>query len=122
VINDLNYFLTPIVIRIHPSNSLMDGSAIDSFLLVFRISVTALRAVPQCRELQALVPAMSKECATPVCTLLFSRVLFQFFPACLLFKPAPLLLVSSPLVAFFLLLALPFVEEDARGDSRLGPG
>jgi hypothetical protein len=30
VINDLNYFLTPIVIRMYPSNSLMDGSAIDS--------------------------------------------------------------------------------------------
>jgi hypothetical protein len=100
----------------------MDGSAIDSFLPVFRISVTALRAVPQCGELQTLVPAMPEECATPVCTLLFSRVLFQFFPACFFLKPAHLLLVSSPLVAFFLLLTLPFVEEDARGDSGLGPG
>jgi hypothetical protein len=89
VINDLNYFLTPIVIRMHPSNSLMDGSAIGSFLPVFRVSVTALRTVPQCGELQTLVPAMSEECATPVCTLLFSRVLFQFFPACFFFKPAP---------------------------------
>jgi hypothetical protein len=121
VINDLNYLLAPIVIRIHPSNSLMDGSAIDSFLPVFKISVTALREIPHCWELQALVPAMSEECATPVCTLLFSRVLFQFFPARLLFKPAPLLLVSSPLVAFFLLLALPFVEENACGNPGLGP-
>jgi hypothetical protein len=100
----------------------MDGSAIDSFLPVFRIFVTALRAVPQCRELQALIPAMSEECATPVCTLLFSRVLFQFFHARLLFKPAPLLLVSLPLVAFFLLLALPFDEENACGNPGLGPG
>jgi hypothetical protein len=46
VINDLIYFLTPTVIRMHPSNSLMDGSAIDSFLPVLRISVTALRAIP----------------------------------------------------------------------------
>jgi hypothetical protein len=46
VINDLIYFLTPTIIRMHPSNSLMDGSAIDSFLPVFRISITALRAIP----------------------------------------------------------------------------
>jgi hypothetical protein len=47
VINDLNYFLTPIVIRMHPSNSLMDGSAIDSLLPIFKVLVTALRADPQ---------------------------------------------------------------------------
>jgi hypothetical protein len=76
VINDLNYFQTPIVIRMHPSNSLMDGSAIDSFLPVFRISITALRAIPQRGELQAFVPAVSKECAPPMCTLLFPRMLF----------------------------------------------
>jgi hypothetical protein len=51
VINDLNYFLTPIVNRMHPSNSLMDGSAIDSFLPVFKISITAFRAVSQCGKL-----------------------------------------------------------------------
>jgi hypothetical protein len=77
----------------HPSKSLVDGSAIDSFLPVFRVLVTAIRAVLQCGELQALISAMSEECATPVCTLLFSRVLFQFFPARLLFKPAPLLFI-----------------------------
>jgi hypothetical protein len=91
VINDLIYFLTPIVIRMHPSNSLMDGSAINSFLPVFRVLVTALGAVPQCGELQALVPAVSEECAPPMCTLLLPRVLFQFFLARLFFKPAPLL-------------------------------
>jgi hypothetical protein len=51
VINDLNYFLTPIVTRMDPSNSLMDGSAIDSLLPIFRISITALRAVSQCGKL-----------------------------------------------------------------------
>jgi hypothetical protein len=54
----------------------MDGLAIDSFLLVFRISITALKAIPQCGELQAFVPAVSKKCAPPMCTLLFPRVLF----------------------------------------------
>jgi hypothetical protein len=122
VINDLNYSMTPIVIRMYPSNYLMDGSVIDSFLHVFKTSITAFRAILQCGELQALVPAVSEECAPPMCTLLFPCVLFQFFPARLLFKPAPLLLVSSPLVAFFLLLTLPFVEEDARGNPGLGPG
>jgi hypothetical protein len=106
----------------HPSNSLVDGSGIDSLLPVFRVLVTALRVVPQCGELQALVPVVSEECAPPMCTLLLSRVLFQFFPVCLFFKPVPLLLVSSPLVAFFLLLTLPFVEEDACGNPGLGPG
>jgi hypothetical protein len=48
VINNLNYFLTPIVIKMYPSNSLMDGSAIDSLLPIFKVLVTALRAVPQC--------------------------------------------------------------------------
>jgi hypothetical protein len=100
----------------------MDGSAIGSLLPVFRVLITALKAVPQCGELQALVPAVSEECAPPMCTLLFPRVLFQFFPARLLFKPAPLLLVSSPLVAFFFLLALPFVEENVCGNPGLGPG
>jgi hypothetical protein len=75
VINDLNYFQTPIVIRMHPSNSLMDGSAIDSFLPVFRVLITALRAILQCGELQAFVPAVPKESASPVCTLLLPRVL-----------------------------------------------
>jgi hypothetical protein len=75
VINDLIYFLTLTVIRMHPSNSLMDGSAIDSFLPIFRISITALRAIPQCGELQALVLAVSKECASLMCTLLFPCML-----------------------------------------------
>jgi hypothetical protein len=71
----------------------MDGSAIDSFLPVFRISITALRAVPQCGKLQTFVPAVSEECAPPMCMLLFPRVFFQFFPACFFFKLAPLLFI-----------------------------
>jgi hypothetical protein len=100
----------------------MDGSAIDSLLPIFKVLVTALRAVPQCGEFQTLIPAVPEECAPPMCMLLFSFVLLQFFPARFILKSAPLLLVSLPLLAFFLLLTLPFVEEDARGDPGLGPG
>jgi hypothetical protein len=73
VINDLNYFLAPIVIRMHPSNSLMDGSVIDSLLPIFKVFVTALRAVPQCGEFQTLILAVSEECA-PQCARSCSRV------------------------------------------------
>jgi hypothetical protein len=45
VINDLNYFLTPIITRMYPSNSFMDGSAIDSLLPVLKVPVTAFRTV-----------------------------------------------------------------------------
>jgi hypothetical protein len=50
VINDLDYFLTPIVTRMYTSNYFMDGSAIDSLLPIFKVLVTALRAVSQCRK------------------------------------------------------------------------
>jgi hypothetical protein len=53
----------------------MDGSTIDIFLPVFRISIIGIREIPQSGELQALVPAMSKECASPMCTLLFPCML-----------------------------------------------
>jgi hypothetical protein len=122
MINDLNYVLTPIVIRMHPSNYLMDGSAIDSLLPIFKVLVIALRAVPQCGEFQTLIPVVSEECAPPMCTLLFLCVLLQFLPARFFLKAAPLLLVSLLLVAFLLLLTLPFAEEDARGDPGFGPG
>jgi hypothetical protein len=46
MIDDLN-FLAPIPVRVDPSNSLMDGSAIGSLLPVLNIHVTTLRAVPQ---------------------------------------------------------------------------
>jgi hypothetical protein len=80
----------------------MDGSAIDSFLPILKISITALRAVSQCRKFQAFIPAMPEECAPPMCTLLLLRVLLQFSPARFFLGPASLLLVSPLLVAFFL--------------------
>jgi hypothetical protein len=46
VIDDFN-FLAPIPIGVDPSNSLVDGSAIGSFLPVFNISVTAFGTVLQ---------------------------------------------------------------------------
>jgi hypothetical protein len=66
VINDLNYFLTPIVTRMYPSNSFMDGSVIGSFLPILKVPVTALRAVPQRRKLQSFIPAVPEECAPPM--------------------------------------------------------
>jgi hypothetical protein len=50
MINDFNYFLTPIVTGMYPSNSFMDGSAIDSLLPIFEVPVTAFGAVSQCRK------------------------------------------------------------------------
>jgi hypothetical protein len=102
MINDFNYFLTPIVTRVYPSNSLMDGSVIGSLLPILEVSVTALRAVPQCRKFQAFIPALPEECAPPMRTLLFARVLLQFSPARFFLGPASLLLVSLLLVALFL--------------------
>jgi hypothetical protein len=102
VINDLNYFLTPIVTRMYPSNSLMNGSAIGSFLHILKVSVTALRAVSQCRKFQAFIPAVPEECAPPMCTLLFARVLLQISPVRFFLGPVSLLLVSPLLVALFL--------------------
>jgi hypothetical protein len=55
MINDF-YFLTSIVNGMYPSNSFRDRSAIGSFLPILKVSVTALRAVSQRRELQAFIP------------------------------------------------------------------
>jgi hypothetical protein len=46
----VNYFLTPIVTRMYPSNSFMDGSVIDSLLPILKVLVAALGAVSQCRK------------------------------------------------------------------------
>jgi hypothetical protein len=46
MIDDFN-FLAPIPIGVDTSNSLVDGSAIGSFLPVFDIPVTAFRTVLQ---------------------------------------------------------------------------
>jgi hypothetical protein len=102
VINDLNYFLTPIVIGMYPSNSFMDGSVIGSFVPILKVSVATFRAVPQCRKLQAFIPAVPEECAPPMCALLLARVLLQISLPCFFFGPAFLLLVPPLLVALFL--------------------
>jgi hypothetical protein len=54
----------------------MDGLAIDSFLPIFSVFITAFRAILQCGELQTLISAMPEECASPMCTLLLSCMLF----------------------------------------------
>jgi hypothetical protein len=101
MINDF-YFLTPIVNGMYPSNSFMDGSAIGSFLPILKVSVTAHRAVSQRRELQAFIPAVPEECAPPMRTLLFARVLLHFSSARFFLRPAPFFLMPPLLVAFFL--------------------
>jgi hypothetical protein len=75
VIIDFIYFYAPTVTRMNPSNSFMDGSAIDS-MPILRVFITAFRAIVQCRKLQALVPAMPEECTSLMCTLLFSCMFF----------------------------------------------
>jgi hypothetical protein len=96
VIIDFIYFYAPTVTGIYPSNSFMDGSAIDSFLPIFSVLVTAFRAILQCRELQTLVPTVPEECASPICTLLFPCILFLLSSVRFFFK--------SPLLLFVFLL------------------
>jgi hypothetical protein len=100
MINDFN-FLAPILVRVDPSNSLMDGSVMGSLLPVLKISVTTLRAVPQRGQLQTLVPTVPEERTSPVRSLLLARVLLQVPSVYFLFGSALLLLVSSLLVALF---------------------
>jgi hypothetical protein len=121
MINDFN-FLAPILARMYPSNSFVDGSAIGSLLPVLKIPITALTAVPQRGQLQTFVPTVSEERTPPVRALLLARVLLQISFACFLFGPAPLLLVLPFLVALFFQLALPLIEEDARGHPGFGFG
>jgi hypothetical protein len=72
VIIDFIYFYAPTVTRMNPSNSFMDGSAIDSILPILSVFITAFRAIVQCWKLQALIPAMPEERTSPMCTLLLS--------------------------------------------------
>jgi hypothetical protein len=106
----------------YPSNSFMDGSAIDSFLPIFSVLITAFRAILQRGEFQALILAMPEECASPMCTLLFPCMFFQLCYVRLFFKSPLLLLVSLLLVAFFFLLSLPLAKENASSYPGLGPG
>jgi hypothetical protein len=119
MINDFN-FLAPILVRMDPSNSLMDESAIGSLLPILNILVTALRAVPQCGQLQTLVPTVPEERTSPVRALLLARVSLQLPSVCLFFGSAPILLASSIPVTLFFQLVLPLVEEDTRGHLGLG--
>jgi hypothetical protein len=100
----------------------MDGSAIDSFLPIFSVLITAFRAILQCGKLQTLVPAMPEECASPMCTLRFPCMLFQLSSTRFFFKPSPLLFVFPLLVAFLFLLTLPLVKENACSYPGLGSG
>jgi hypothetical protein len=122
VITDFIYFYAPTVIKMYPSNSLMAGLVTDSFLPILSVLITAFRAIVQCGELQTLVPAMPEECTSPMCTLLFPCMLFQFSSAYFFFKPPLLLFVFLLLVAFLLMLTLPLVEENACSYPGLGPG
>jgi hypothetical protein len=88
----------------------MDGSVIGSILPVFDILVAAFGIIISCGKFQTLVPIVSEEGTSPMCTLLFSHVFFFFISPLLLF-------VLVLLIAFLFLLALPFIEEDTRSHS-----
>jgi hypothetical protein len=107
---NLIYFYAPTVTRTYPSNSFMDGSAIDSILPILRVFVTAFRTIVQCGELETFIPAMPEERTSPMSTLLLSCMFFSLSPVRFFFKPSLLLLVLLLLVAFLLLLTLPLVK------------
>jgi hypothetical protein len=100
----------------------MDGSAIDSFLPILSVLITAFRAIVQCGELQALVPAVPEERVSPMRMLLFPCMLFQLSSMCFFLKPPLLLFVFPLLVAFLFLLTLPLVKENACSYPGLGFG
>jgi hypothetical protein len=104
----------------YPSNSFMEGSAIDSILPILSVFVTAFRAIVQRGELQTLIPAVPKKRTPPMRTLLFSCMFFPFSSMRFLFKPPLLLLVFLFLVAFFLLPTLPLVKENTCSHPGLG--
>jgi hypothetical protein len=106
------YFYAPTVTGMYPSNSFMGGSAIDSILPILSVFVTAFRTIVQRGEFQTFIPAVPEERTSPMRTLLLSCMFFSFSPVRFLFKPSLLLLVLLFLVAFLLLLTLPFVKEN----------
>jgi hypothetical protein len=112
VIINFIYFYAPTVSRMYPSNSFMDGSAIDSILPILSIFVTAFRTIVQRGELQTFIPSVPEERTSPMRTLLLSCMLFSFSPVHFFFKPSLLLLVFLFLVAFFLLMTLPLVKGE----------
>jgi hypothetical protein len=100
----------------------MDGSAIDNILPILSIFVTAFRTIVLRGELQTLIPAVPEELTSPMRTLLLSCMLFSFFSVHLFLVSSLLLFVFLFLVAFFLLLTLPLVKEDARSHPGFGFG
>jgi hypothetical protein len=112
VIINFIYFYASTVFGMYPSNSFMDGSAIDSILPILSVFVTAFRTIIQRGEFQTFIPAVPEECTSPMRTLLLSCMFFSFSPMLFLFKPSLLLLVLLFLVAFFLLLTLSLVKEN----------
>jgi hypothetical protein len=112
VIINFIYFYAPTITRMYPSNSFVDGSAIDSILPILSVFVIAFRTIVQRGELQTFIPAVPEERTSPMRTLLLSCMLFSFSPVHLFFKPSFLLLIFLFLVAFFLLLMLPLVKEN----------
>jgi hypothetical protein len=100
----------------------MNGSAIDSFLPILSVLITAFRAIVQGGELQTLIPAVPEELARPMCTLLLLCMLFQRSSVHFIFKSPLLLFVFLLLVAFLFLLTLPLVKENACSHPGLGSG
>jgi hypothetical protein len=76
VIINLIYFYTPTVTGIYPSNSFMDGLAIDSILPILSVFVTAFRTIVQHGEVQTFIPAVPEERTPPMRTLLLSCMFF----------------------------------------------
>jgi hypothetical protein len=54
----------------------MDGSAIGNVLPVFGILVAALGAIILRGKFQTLIPTVSEEGTSPMCTLLLSHIFF----------------------------------------------
>jgi hypothetical protein len=90
----------------------MNGSAIGNVLPVFSILVAAFGTVILRGKLQTLVPTVSEEGTSPICTLLLSHIIFLFLPIYLFFISLLLLFVLMLLVALLFLLTLPFIEEN----------
>jgi hypothetical protein len=95
----------------------MDGSAIGNVLPVFGILVAAFGAIILREKFQTLIPIVSEEGTSPMCTLLLSHIFFLFLPAHLYFVSPLLLFVFTLLVALIFLLTLPLVEENTRSHS-----
>jgi hypothetical protein len=72
VIINFIYFYAPTVTGMHPSNSFMDGLAIDSILPILSVFVTAFRTIVQRGEFQTFIPAVPEERTSPMRTLLLS--------------------------------------------------